>query len=334
MPQVRNGDFQIVDLSGTLELVPRVDSLVTNMNLFTTHMGVTTVAQVERVKEVEFAIQAKQRGGERQFVDAETADLKNFNVPFFPLDRTITPADVQNFRKYFTAEAPRTVQDVVTRCVARIRRDHAQLREVALINAIMGKSYAPGDSNCQYNYFTVFGVEQVVANIAFTDAAVDPMAVLEEKGRASIIDNAGDNAGSYELVVLASRKWFSALIAHPMIRTAYQYYASNQEPLRRRLGGNNINRVFEHGGVTFIEDISGIIPAGEAYMMPRGISEMFQLHYAPADTVVDANTPAQELYIWYKYSSFFRTEKIETETSFLAINTRPELVIKLTGTFE
>lgn len=69
-------------------------------------------------------------------------------------------------------------------------------------------------------------------------------------------------------------------------------------------------------------------------MMPRGISEMFQLHYAPADTVVDANTPAQELYIWYKYSSFFRTEKIETETSFLAINTRPELVIKLTGTFE
>ena len=46
MPQVRNGDFQIVDLSGTLELVPRVDSLVTNMNLFTTHMGVTTVAQV------------------------------------------------------------------------------------------------------------------------------------------------------------------------------------------------------------------------------------------------------------------------------------------------
>ena len=85
MPQVRNGDFQIVDLSGTLELVPRVDSLVTNMNLFTTHMGVTTVAQVERVKEVEFAIQAKQRGGERQFVNAETADLKNFNVPFFPL---------------------------------------------------------------------------------------------------------------------------------------------------------------------------------------------------------------------------------------------------------
>ena len=82
--------------------------------------------------------------------------------------------------------------------------------------------------------------------------------------------------------------------------------------------------------MTFIEDISGNIPDGEARLVPMGIDSMFQLHFAPADDLAEANTPAQELYMWYKHSAYLREEKVESETSMLAVNTRPELVVKVT----
>ena len=336
MAVVRTNDFQIVDLGVTLEIVPRQYRLITNMDLFTAYHGVTTVAQIERVDEVVTDFPARRRQGERNYVGTEKAQLKNFNIPFFPLDRQITAADVQNFRKYFTADAPKSVEDVVARVVKRIRISHEQLKEKAMLQAIMGKSWAPQDPTAQYNYFTEWGVTQHTANIDFTDVATDPTDIIEADARAYIIDNAGDNGNNYGIVVLASRKWFSALIAHPLVMNAYQYYASTQEPLRRRLGQgqeNANNRMFVHKNVTYIEDISNYIPDGEAYILPQGIDDMFQIHYAPADDVREANTPAQELYLWYKSSAYLREEKVESETSFLTVNTRPELVVRSTGTF-
>lgn len=336
MAVVRTNDFQIVDLGATLEIVPRQYRMITNMDLFQAYHGVTTIAQIERVDEVVTDFPARRRQGERNYVGTEKAQLKNFNIPFFPLDRQITPADVQNFRKYFTADAPKSVQDVVTRVVRRIRISHEQLKEKAMLQAIMGKSWSPEDPTAQYNYFNEWGVSQTVVNVDFTDVAIDPSDLIEGEGRAFIIDNAGDNGNNYDIVVLASRQWFSAFIAHPLIMNAYQYYSSTQEPLRRRLGDgqeNANNRSFVHKNVLYIEDISGYIPNGTAYMLPRGIDDMFQIHYAPADDIREANQPAQELYLWYKSSAYLREEKVESETSFLTVNTRPELVVKLTGTF-
>ncbi|AKJ74508.1 hypothetical protein SP19_17 [Salmonella phage 19] len=316
MAVVQTNDFQIVNMGATLELVPRQYRLITNMDLFTAYYGETTIARVERVDEVVTDFPARRRQGERNYVGTEKAQVKNFNIPFFPLDRQITAADVQNFRKYFTVDAPKTVEDVVARVVRRIRLSHEQLKEKAMLQAIMGKSWAPQDPTAQYNYFTEWGVTQHTANIDFTDVAIDPSDVLEAEARAYIIDNAGDNGNNYGIVVLASRKWFSAMIAHPLVMNAYQYYSSTQEPLRRRLGQgveNANNRMFVHKNVTYIEDISNYIPDGEAYILPQGIDDMFQIHYAPADDIREANSVAEELYIWYKSSAYFREEKVESE---------------------
>ena len=86
--------------------------------------------------------------------------------------------------------------------------------------------------------------------------------------------------------------------------------------------------MFEWNGVTYIEDIHGNIPAGEAYVLPMGIEGMFQAHYAPADTPELANTQARELYTFM--ISQHRTIQLQSEFSLLAVNTRPELVVKLT----
>ncbi|QYC52514.1 putative major capsid protein [Salmonella phage SSBI34] len=330
---MRNGDFQILDYSGLITTIPRQDRLITNMNLFTEKFGRTTIAQIERVDDGAGRIEARQRGGQRNHLASERAKLINLNIPFFPLDRSIDRADIQNFREYGSENAPKSVQEEVNRHMLRIRKSHANLKEKAMFEAVKGQSWAPGDATSQYDYYDVWGVTQQRADVDFTALAIDPIEVLEAEARAHIIDWAGDDGDNYEIVVLASRQWFSALISHPQVTGAYSQYPSTQEMLRRRLGGNSNNRIFEHKNILFIEDISGNIPAGEAYIFPRGITRMFELYYAPSDTLAGANQVAQEIYVWFKESAYLREAKIESETSFLAVNNRPELVVKSVGTF-
>lgn len=329
----RNGDFQILDFSTLIEIVPRIDQLITNMNLFTPHYLQTTIAQVERIDEGVKDIKATRRGGVRQYVGSERVRLKNFNVPFFPLDRQITAGDIQNFRMYGTENVPQTVEAEVIRVLKRLNNYFMNLKEKAMFATLMGYSYDGGDTRSQYNYYDEWGVDQVQADVDFTQTLIDPTEIIEKEARAFIIDNAGDNGNGYEIMVIASRKWFSALIAHPLVVNAFTYYPSSQEPLRRRLGGNANNRVFEYKNILFIEDISGNVPDGEAYIFPRGIENMFSIHYSPADTIEEANHTAREMYVWYKESAYHRERKIEAETSFLTTNQRPELVVRSVGTF-
>lgn len=329
----QDNGFLILDYSKHIELIPRVHTLVSNMGLFNDVFGSTTVAQVERVTEQTGLISARKRGGDRNYVASENARTENLNIPFFPLDKNITAQDIQNFRAYGEGNAPKTLEQEVARVMARIRRYHSQLKEKAMCEAIMGNSYAPGDTNSQYNYYTLWGLTQNTADVDFTVTTIDPRDVIEDSARKHIIANAADNAGEYRVIALCGTRWFSALIAHPLVENAYQYYDSAQEPLRRRLGGDAINRMFESKGVLYIEDISGYIPTGEAYVLPLGIESMFTNYFAPADVAQLANETAQELYLWYKESDFFRMQKLESETSFISVNSRCELVSKSTGTF-
>lgn len=331
---MQNGDFQILDYTGLIQTLPRVDTLLQSMNLFTENFGRTTIAKIERRDDGAGQINAVQRGSVRQHLGNDRKKIVNLNIPFFPLDRSIDRADIQNFREFGTDNAPATVEAEVARHLARIRRSHATLKSKAMYAALKGTSWSPNDPVCDYDYYDVWGVTQQTADIDFTALAIDPIEVIEAEARAHIIDYAGDSGDNYEIVVMASRQWFSALIAHPQVTGAYSQYPSTQEVLRRRLGGNANNRIFEHKNVLFIEDISGNIPAGEAYIFPRGIDRMFEIYYAPSDTLEGANQVAQELYVFFKESQYLREAKIESETSFLTVNNRPELVVKSTGKFE
>jgi hypothetical protein len=86
MATTRASDFLLLDYSSEINLLPRTWSLLTGMDMFSVHNISTTVAQVERVQEVNGLFAARSRGGERNFVSSETAQTVNFNVPFFPLD--------------------------------------------------------------------------------------------------------------------------------------------------------------------------------------------------------------------------------------------------------
>ena len=334
MASARNTDFTLLDYSEEVNMIPRVWTLIDSMNMFDPMNIESTVAQVERIQEISSLIAARARGGERNYTGSENAMTVNFNVPFFPCDRGITSQDIQNFRKYGEGNAPKTLQDQVTRVMERCRRNQALTKERVMVEAIKGNSYlGTGGVGTLYNYYTAFGETQATADVDFT-SSVDPSATIETSARLPIASAAQDEAGGYEIVALCGTTWFSAFIAHAKVREAYSQYSSQQELLRERQGGNSIYREFTHKNVRYIEYPENTsVPAGEAFIFPMGIAEMFRIYYGPADDAMMANELGQELYLWYKEDQFNRQYKVESESSMLAVNTRPELVYKSTGTF-
>lgn len=330
---VDGNGFTIVDYSKHIELIPRVNKLTSQLGLFSKVFQNSDIAEVERVQEIVELFQARARGGERNFVGSENAELRHFKVPFFPLDRNITAQDIQNFRQYGEANAPKTLGVEVAKVMRRIRNSHDQLVEKVSMEAIQGRSYIGGGVGTVYNYYTSWGLTQQTANVDFTDTAVDPRSIIESGARKHIQDEAQDQAGSYKIVAIVGSTWFDGLKNHTLVKDSYNFYSSDKEPLRRRLGEDSINRVWTTDNVTYIEDISGYVAATEAYIFPMGIPDMFELHYAPKDDVAEANQTAKELYLEYKEAPFFRQYKVESETSILGVNKRPELVVKSTGTF-
>lgn len=333
MANTRNTDFTLIDYSDEIELIPRGWSLLASMNMFDVHNVSTTVAQVERIQEISTLFDSRERSAERNYIGSENAQTYNLNIPFFPLDRQITAADVQNFRKYGSGEDSKTLADEVTRVMARIVRSFSLNKEAAFVEALKGTSYSGPGKAAEYNYYTTFGVSQPLAPVDFTDATTNPAAVVESDARLKITTAAQDEASEYTVVAICGPKWFSGLIAHPLVVQDWVHYSSAQDPLRSRLGGMGNYRSFTYRGVTYIEYPNPRVDEGEAYIFPVGISEMFRVYYGPADDAAMANEVGREMYMFYKESAFDRKYKVEAETTMLAVNCRPELVYKSVGNF-
>jgi hypothetical protein len=164
----------------------------------------------------------------------------------------------------------------------RIRKAHADTLELARAQLITaGTVYSPtGTAALDWN--AEFGWTRVVVDFTLGTSTTDVLEKIEA-GLASVQDNAnGQTHTGY--VVLTSPEFFAKLIKHASVKQAYQYYTSTQEPLRQRLGGPlTKNRMFDFGGVTFVEmrdtapNGTRHIPAGKAYLVLQGTDVTVQM---------------------------------------------------------
>lgn len=322
---VLNNGLGIVDFSHAFDLVPRQNKLLTSMGLFDDKkFGYSNIATITRVVNADGTISFHQRGADRNFLHKEKADIKHFTVPFASLDGAVDAADIQNFASYFQPDSPKTAEEVVRRNVTRIMGMWQNRWERSMMNALRGINESEGSTS---DLYSVWGQTKKVVNVDFASATVDPGTTIEVDGRGHIIANAGDNADQYAVVAICHTTFFQKLVDNIFVSEAYKYYPSAQEPLRTRLNGNTNNRSFEYKGVVYVEDISGYLDANKAVLFPKGIEGMFTAHYAPADAKAYANTQARESYLFI--NDTFRKTSIETESSYLFLNSRPELCVEL-----
>lgn len=321
---------KVADWTSELLIVPNQWGILNQMGIFSEEGVETATVQFEQTTRDGALIVDKVRG-ERATAGKEQASIvRAWSVPHFPYDDYISPSDVRGKRAYGSADQEETLAAVRARRMERIMQNHAWTLEYARFQLLTaGTVYAPSGT-VSLNYFTEFGVTQKSVNFALTTGTTDVVAKGEEV-IAHIQDNASGESVS-GIAAFCSPEYFSALVGHASVKTAYQYYTSTQEPLRQRLGGSAMNRRFEHGGITYIEvrgNYAGnlFVPANEAVFVPMG-TEIFKTYFAAANKFDLLGTIGERAYL-FEYSGE-RGDKLvlESESNFLNAITRPAMVVK------
>ena len=348
-----NNTGRVLELTNQLVTIPNQWGLINSMGLFN-EQGVTqdTVAISALVEED--GLPVDRNWDERNStIKPTTRGIYTFPIPHFSLDTAILPRDIQgiisweNFAQNMDLESAAAVR---ARKMDALRRRYAKLAEVARMQVItQGTVYAPsGTLQRSYgptiNYYNEFGVTRTEITTDLANSNVDPLAYTGQIF-SSVQDGLLNGQTVDRIVVLCSPEWFQALITNPYITEVYKYYQRDQDPLTQRLNQNNpfgLGANYQHfnfGGLTFIEyrgtyvDQNNVqqrfIPAGDAYALPLGVTDMFQTYFAPALRFDTVNTVGQSQY-YFEYASE-KMDKIEimSESNMLNACLRPQAVIRL-----
>lgn len=336
MSQVRSftKPFEMVDYTEALVSIPNQWGLVNELGIFRNESIAQHSITIEKIDSTLGLITDQVRGARNLVNKDDTRQLLSFAVPHFPLDDYISPSDVQGKRAYGQADAAETETAVMARKMERIRQNHAVTMEAARCFAITnGAIYAP-NGTVVGNYYTSFGVTRKDVNFALNVGTTDVLAKGEEVV-AHIQDNILSGEAVSSVTALCSPEFFSALIAQAGVKEAYKYYSSTQEPLRARLG-SGLYRRFVHGGVEYIEyrgsyNGTKLIPAGEAYFMPMGTSDMFITYFSPANKFSHVNTLGEEAYAFVYRDPKDEAIEIQTEHNAIHLIRRPQAIVRATA---
>ena len=325
--------FELVDYTEELLLVPNKWGLINELGLF----GEEGVAQhsvtVESSEGTLGLVTDKVRGERNNVGKSDTRALRSFPIPHFPMDDAVKPEDVQGKRAYGSADQAETEAAVIARKLERIRMNHSVTLEAARAFAITnGAIYAP-NGTVSGNFYTDFGITRKSIDFVLGTSTTDLNAKSEE-GIAHIQDTIQSGEVVSNIIVLCSPAFFGKLINHATVKEAYKYYTSTQEPLRNRLG-SGVYRRFVHGGVEYVEyrgsyNGTALIPAGEAYMLPQGTSDMFKTYFSPANKFQFVNTIGEQAYVFTYRAPTDSEILIQSESNFLNLIRRPQAVVQLT----
>ena len=333
--------FEVIDYTQELMNIPNQWGLFQKLGIFGAGEGITTpTLAIEEINKSYGLIKDRVRGDRSAQNQDYTRKMHTFAVPHFPLDDAIFPRDIQGKIAY-GGQAGNTVEtlDAVRfRKMERIRISHSATLETAralLINT--GDLYAPNGTVVD-NFYTAFGISRKSVDFALGNGTTNVLAKCEED-IAHIQDNLLTGDIVDRIVGVVSPGFFNSLINHAKVVNAYQYYASESEPLRKRLGAQGAGldarfRSFEFGGILFIEyrgqlaDSGALITANEARFFPLGTMDTFGTYFAPAERFDLVNTVGQEAYMFETRDVKGTKIEIETESNFLNIVRRPAVVCR------
>lgn len=347
MADLRNGSQGLQNFTALMDLVPRQENMLERMGIFSNvdYSDEKLTSFERRILGID-TMHSVARGADRQYAGDDSAKTAYIEIPFFSLDKVVKPSDVKFLREFLTATDPETVRSKVEKVISRIQRGHVELHKTIMYKALVeGKTHAVDkDGNPRPNLERTFqsmfevadadmynGAANGAATYDLTNQAANPSDEFE-KFRKHVFNKAGDGGDNYRIVALLGSGAFSALKNHSDYVEAFANYASQEEPLRQRLGGLRTSRVLEWQGVTYLEDISGKIADNQGIIFPLDMEDMFELKYGPADTVAAANGEEEVAAAYLYVREDDRKVGVESEAAIVACITRPELVGRYTFT--
>ena len=304
-------------------------SLLGDLGIFTPRPVVTTTIAVEERNGSLALVPTSMRGGPPPVNNVGKGKMRTFSVPHIALQDIVKPGEIQGIRA-FGGLGVRTADSVLLDKLQTIKNKLDQTLEWHRVGAIKGVIYDADGSTVIYNLFNEFGMSPFTVNFNFSSATANiPQAILNVKRHMEDYLHGTTMSGVQALV---DPNFYDALVKHPTIQVAYQYYLTNQ-----KINGD-YRTGFEVEGVTFREyrgtasDLTGTAHAflapNTAQFFPLGSPDTFITFYAPADMMEAVNTYGEPYYARQEPAPMGRGIEVYAETNPLCMCTRPELLVQ------
>lgn len=331
---------KLVDVTPTVQVVDNTWGLLNALGLFNHEMKSQKVVMLNRTHEVDTLLTDRNWDERKNVMKRGDREFMTFAIPHFPVMDEVTPNDLDgnvDMEALFAGQisTPLQLQTVLADKLIAMRKSAALTLEFARMMLLKdGSVYAPNQT-VTTNWYNEFGVTRDVIKMNLGSLTDDPQAKMGDIF-GSIQDSVLSGQTVTDIIAVCSPEFFNKLITNPFVTESYANFNQRQGPeiLNQRLGTraplDARYRVFDYGGVTFIEVRGGVggvryIEPGKAYIFPRG-TDSFRTMFAPANKFSYINKPAQEVYAFQKAGDKDDVIELETETNFINALVRPQIV--------
>jgi hypothetical protein len=336
MLDVLNDDaFSNVELTASINILEYKPRLLGSRNWFTKKFPTLNTIYIERRGETLSILETKPRGsGETNKKKARRRDMIPFMIPHIPHDDSVYASDVAGVREFGYEEQLERVTTVVNDKLLGMRNNHEVTHEYHRIGALKG-IILDGDAAASelLDLFEAFGITQEEHyfeldgdGTALKRECLDVIAYME--------DILGGETYDY-VHALCGNAFFQDLVNNQEVKTNYSEQTNYKFPtVQQGTGtqGRGTNQVW-YGDILF-ENYRGkvgsrsFVETDEAHFFPVGVNDLFQVHFGPAETMSDVNTPGKELYAQKELKKWDEGMELHSESNPLHICRRPKLLVK------
>ncbi|STQ91738.1 major capsid protein [Iodobacter fluviatilis] len=321
-----DGAFSMSNLTLAINNMPHVPGRIGALGLFEEE-GITTITvQIEKDGDKIALVSAGERGSSGQTVGGTRRELIPFNTVHLPQRSAIRADEVQGLRAFGSETELETVQNLVSKRLAKHRRQLDATIEFHRIGAIKGVILDADGKTPLLNLYDRFGIKQVVITMDLAKPDMHLRSKCLEIHEA--IEDALGALTHTGVRVFCGKNFWSALLSNDSFEATYL----NSE-LAAALRGEP-REVIEFGGCVFERyrgKVGGVAFVGddEAYAVPEGVPELFVTHFAPADHIETVNTNGLPYYTSQEIMQHGKGIDLESQSNPLNLCSRPGAVIKL-----
>lgn len=324
-----NDAFSVTGLTAAIMDQPHLPGRFGELGLFNAEGINTTSFAIESVANTLSLVTSAVRGAPGAPTQTEKRSLRNFGTVHLPQRATVMADEVLGVRAFGSESELQSVQSIVNRHLARLRRNIDATLEWQRIGAVKGIVYDADGSTELLNVYSAFGQTQtdVDMNLDVTTTDVRDKCLSVELA----VETALGGIPYTGIRVFCGEAFWRSLVNHDDVKTAFDRWNSG-EFLR-----NDPLAAFEFGGISWERyrgnvSSQAFIATNDAYAVPLGIPDLFITRFAPADYLETVNTNGLPYYAKQERMQFDKGIEIEAQSNTISLCTRPKAVIKLNRT--
>jgi len=300
---VFNADpFSMAELTGVVNKMPRVPTLLGDMGLFTPKSIRTEIASFDQNAGSIGLIQTSARGAPLDGRTRDVRTMRHISAPRIAKSDSLTASELANLRAFGTESELAVVQTEVAARMAGLVSDVNLTWENMRLGAIQG-IVTDADASTIYSLYTLFDVTQQTEVDFDLDNASPASGALRLKCSAMVraCRRAAANGwirGRTYLAALCDDTFWDQLIAHTEVRATYLNQIAAAE-----LRGDASSGVLDFGGIKFMhydgtdDNTTVKVPTGTAKFFPVDTAgDFYQAVLTPGEFFPTINQPGQPLY--------------------------------------